>query len=258
MGNRTQTLTVRSGTGPKASTLVELATSAKQIDKDDHNRRKTKPRPVDGRKKPCAGCIRWSGRNRAREFPPTFAIYLISNAEHWARCSLRYDIRLLSLSSFTLHIEVYYRLYTQGEPIKSNNPIYSNDPFISRIIPRSVPPPRTAASLKRHLCKIEGFSAPESCTLYLSLSDNVPADGGTRLSLQGDFGPGLSPSDPVALVVSPQESGQRFPASDETRALGEVGEQVQAHYGACSCFELKVVLIGVIQFITAFTTRTVR
>ena len=55
-------------------------------------------------------------------------------------------------------------------------------------------------------------------------------DGGTRFSLQGDFGPGLSSSDPVALVVSPQESGQRFPASDETRALGEVGEQVQAHY----------------------------
>ena len=50
----------------------------------------------------------------------------------------------------------------------------------------------------------------------------------------------------------------RSPALIEKRALGEVGEQVQAHYGACSCFELKAVLIGVIQFITAFTTRTVR
>ncbi|EDR04421.1 uncharacterized protein LACBIDRAFT_295048 [Laccaria bicolor S238N-H82] len=105
--------------------------------------------------------------------------------------SSRYGIiRLLFLTSFILHSAVYYRLYTQEEPIKSNNPIYSNNPFISRIIPRSVPPPRTAASLKRHLCKIEGFSAPESCTLYLSLSENVPVDGGTRLSLQGELGPG--------------------------------------------------------------------
>ncbi|KIJ89947.1 hypothetical protein K443DRAFT_15657 [Laccaria amethystina LaAM-08-1] len=29
---------------------------------------------------------------------------------------------------------VYYRLYTQEEPIKSNNPTYSNNPFISHII----------------------------------------------------------------------------------------------------------------------------
>ena len=58
-------------------------------------------------------------------------------------------------------------------------------------------------------------------------------DGGTRLSLQGDIGPGLSPSDPVALVVSPQESGKRSPASVQTRALGEVWEQVQTRYGVC-------------------------
>ncbi|EDR00157.1 uncharacterized protein LACBIDRAFT_334388 [Laccaria bicolor S238N-H82] len=109
-------------------------------------------------------------------------------------------------------------------------PIYSNDSFISRIIPRSVPPPRTAASLKRHLCKIEGLSAPESCTLYLSLLENVPVDGATHLSLQGDFGPGLSSSDPVALVVGPQETGKRSLASVETRALGQVGEQVQTRY----------------------------
>ncbi|EDR04422.1 uncharacterized protein LACBIDRAFT_330547 [Laccaria bicolor S238N-H82] len=125
---------------------------------------------------------------------------------------------------------VYYRLYAQDGPIKSNNAIYSDNPFIGRIIPRSVPPPRTAASLKRHLCKIEGFSAPENCTLFLSLSENVPVDGGSRLSFQADFGPGLSSSDPVALVVSPQESGKWSPASVWTRASNEVGEQVQTRY----------------------------
>jgi hypothetical protein len=167
-------------------------------------------------------------------------IYLIPKVlEPWARSSLRYDTLLLLITSFIHHFTVYYRLYAQDGPIKSNNPIYSNNPFISRIIPRSLPPPRTAASLKRHLCKIEGFSAPESCTLYLSLSENVPVDGGTRLSLQGDFGPGLSSSDPVALVVGLQESGKRSPASVETMALDQAGEQVQTRYGACSSFELK-------------------
>ncbi|KIJ96691.1 hypothetical protein K443DRAFT_10436 [Laccaria amethystina LaAM-08-1] len=133
---------------------------------------------------------------------------------------------------------------SSGSSSTIGNPIYSNNPFISRILPRSVPPPRTAASLKRHLCKIEGFSAPESFTLYLSLSENLPVDGGTRPSLQGDLGPGLSSSDPVALVVSPQESEKRSPALVETRQLGEVGEQVQTHYGACSSFDLKAALIG--------------
>jgi hypothetical protein len=71
-------------------------------------------------------------------------------------------------------------------------------------------------------------------------------DGGTRLSLHGDLGPGLSSSDPLALVVSPQESGKRSPSSVQTRALSEVGEQVQTPHGACSSFELKAALIRVI------------
>jgi hypothetical protein len=71
-------------------------------------------------------------------------------------------------------------------------------------------------------------------------------DSGTRLSLQGDLGPGLSSSDPVALVVGLQESGMRSPASVETKTLDQVGEQVQTRYGACSSFGLKAALIGVI------------
>jgi hypothetical protein len=82
----------------------------------------------------------------------------------------------------------------------------------------------------------------------------VPVDGGTCLYLYRDFGPGLLSSDSVALVVGPQEHGKRSLASFKTRPLGQIGEQVQTHYGACSSFELKVTLIGIIQFIPAFTT----
>ena len=181
--------------------------------------------------------------------------YLIQNTEPWTWCSLWYGILQLFLTLFILCCPVYYQLYTQEEPIRSKNPIYSNNPFMSRIIPRLVPPPRTAASLRRHICKIEGFSVPESCNLYLSLSENVPVDGATRLFLQGDFGPGLSSSDPVALDVGPKEKGMQSLVSVETRALDQVEEQVQTRYGAYSFFELQVPLIGVIQFITAFMTR---
>lgn len=114
------------------------------------------------------------------------------------------------------------------------------------------------AMVWRYLYKIECFSEPKSYTLYLSLSENVLMEGGTHLSLQGDFGPGLSSSDLVALVVSPQESGKWSPASVKTRALGEDGEQVETCYGVCSSFKLKVTLTGVIQFTTAFMTRTVK
>ena len=78
----------------------------------------------------------------------------------------------------------------------------------------------------------------EGCTLYLSLWENAPVDGGTRLSLQGDFGPDLLLSDAVALVVGPQQSGKWSAArlSVETRALGQLGEQLQTHYGACLSF----------------------
>ena len=72
---------------------------------------------------------------------------------------------------------------------------------------------------------IEGVSAPEIRTLY--------------------------------FVVGPEESGKRSPASVETRALGQVGKQVQTRYSAWPFFVLKAALVGVIQFITALTTRAV-
>lgn len=47
-------------------------------------------------------------------------------------------------------------LYRWGA-LESKNPIYSNDRFIGRILSKSIAPPLTAASLKKHLCRVEGF-----------------------------------------------------------------------------------------------------
>ena len=96
---------------------------------------------------------------------------------------------------------VYYRLYTKEGPLESNNPIFSNDRFISRISSKSVRPPHTAPSLKRCVCKIEEVEGPEKSTLYLSLSEKKPLDDSARLGLRGKDGPGSSEVDPVVFVI---------------------------------------------------------
>ncbi|KIJ96623.1 hypothetical protein K443DRAFT_106943 [Laccaria amethystina LaAM-08-1] len=98
----------------------------------------------------------------------------------------------------TLPRYLYYRLYTKGGDLKSNNPIYSNDPFTSRILPKSLTPPQTVLSLKNHLGKIEGFSG-SSAILFDSLSSNAALEELTLLKLWGHLG--VSSREPVVLVI---------------------------------------------------------
>jgi len=96
---------------------------------------------------------------------------------------------------------VYYRLYTKDGAIESINPLYYDYHFISRVLSKSVTPPHTAASLKKHLCSCEGFKATEKCDLHLSLSEKIPVEDSTRIPLRGGDGPGMSESEPMALVI---------------------------------------------------------
>jgi hypothetical protein len=104
---------------------------------------------------------------------------------------------------------VYYRLYGKDGPIKSQHPVYSSDrePFIGRTLAKLVAPPHTAASLKRHLCYIEGFSSSmaDTAKLFVPLSCLTAKDDSAWLSLVGSSGPGLSPQEPMALVLGGQE-----------------------------------------------------
>ena len=127
---------------------------------------------------------------------------------------------------------VYYRLYTKGGPLESNNPIFSNDRSTSRISSKSVRPPHTAASLKRYVCKIEGVEGPEKTALYLSLSENKPVDDPTRLALRGNSGPGSSELDPVVFVVDKGAAEMR-PMSANNAGLNELPVwKIERRYGA--------------------------
>ncbi|EDQ99231.1 uncharacterized protein LACBIDRAFT_316824 [Laccaria bicolor S238N-H82] len=104
---------------------------------------------------------------------------------------------------------LYYRLYATDGAMKSLNPIYSNDPSISRILPKSLTPPHTALSLKRYLCKIEGL-AESNASLFESLSSDVAIAGSSCLKLRDHLGLGASSREPMVLVVGVAEAEKRL------------------------------------------------
>ncbi|EDR08941.1 uncharacterized protein LACBIDRAFT_296556 [Laccaria bicolor S238N-H82] len=129
---------------------------------------------------------------------------------------------------------VYYRLYSKDEALASHHPIYTNDPFISRIVSRSVPPPRIAASLKSYLYRVEGFELPKHCDLYLSISDSeAPLDDSIQLPLRGENGPGSSEFEPMVLVVDSAALEKRSAGGnmESTQLFGEFDKERQyVHY----------------------------
>ena len=103
----------------------------------------------------------------------------------------------------------------------SNNPIYANNPFTSRTLPKFVTPPRTVLSVKNHICKIEGLSAPTSSTLFESLSSETPVVESSRLAFGGYSGLGSSENDPIVLVVGVEEVEQRLAGTAQSERLPE-------------------------------------
>ena len=153
---------------------------------------------------------------------------------------------------------VYYRLYTVEGPLESNNPIFVNDCFISRVSSKSVRPPHTAASLKRCVCKIEGVKGPEKATLYLSLSEKKPLDNSARLALRGNPGPGLSEVDPAVFVIDNGVAEKRLRSASKAGSDELPAGKAEQQYSAFCSLILKNLQFHTHQFITDFTTTIVK
>ena len=80
-------------------------------------------------------------------------------------------------------------------------PAGSNDPCVGRVSITSIPPPHTASSIMRCIFKIEMVHSYEECQLFPSLSNASPL-GVEHVSLFGNDGPGSTPEDAMAVVVS--------------------------------------------------------
>ncbi|KAJ7647853.1 hypothetical protein FB45DRAFT_210041 [Roridomyces roridus] len=143
------------------------------------------------------------------------------------------------LASLVTEYEVYYRIYTPSGAIPVKGAASRPDPFVGRILARSVPPPHRAGMLKRRILAVEGLpdrtiSVKESPKAQLvapsnfleslfpsitSLSSSTPAStsSGTRIYasiydsqpmvddavvvLTGDGRHGATPDNPLAIVL---------------------------------------------------------
>ncbi|EDR06236.1 uncharacterized protein LACBIDRAFT_329075 [Laccaria bicolor S238N-H82] len=153
-----------------------------------------------------------------------------SNDERFFACSLTpYGIKFIGWSR-----RIYYRPYQEDGAIESRSPAYSNDRFIGRILSKAVTPPHTAASLKSHLCKIEGFSGSENAHLYSSLLSQTILDNSSRLALMNRHGPGSSEKEPMVLLIKNVEKrstgGPQTPAGLPENPLANIINYVYYRY----------------------------
>ena len=101
---------------------------------------------------------------------------------------------------------VYYRLYTEDGAIPSANHVYSDDPYLGRILAELVAPPHIAMSLKHCLLSVENMDNKTTASLFISSSSQTPLGDTDRLSILATLGPGWLPNEPMALVVNLSES----------------------------------------------------
>jgi hypothetical protein len=97
---------------------------------------------------------------------------------------------------------VYYRVYAEDGAIETVNPVYSDDPYLGRILARRVAPPHTASSLRRCLSNVENIGTDIQTSLFIATSSESPMDNSDRMSILAHTGPGYTANEPVALVIS--------------------------------------------------------
>ena len=84
----------------------------------------------------------------------------------------------------------------------SKTPATPGDPFIGRIKVRSVPPPRTAKTVKRCIAKLENIKDHGSTSLFLTSYSKSPIDDSEKIiTILNGTGPGTTPQEPLALVA---------------------------------------------------------
>ncbi|EDR05869.1 uncharacterized protein LACBIDRAFT_329325 [Laccaria bicolor S238N-H82] len=105
--------------------------------------------------------------------------------------------------------------------IATNNPIYANTLFISRTLLKLVAPPCAALSIKKHLCKIEGFSGATNSTFFESISSQTAVTDSFRMVLKEPFGPGISEDDPMVLVIEAEDAEKRSASTAQSMGLPE-------------------------------------
>ena len=117
---------------------------------------------------------------------------------------------------------VFYRIYAEDGALPSKSPFSPDDPFLGRIKFGSVPPPRTAKTVKRSIAKVENLKDRESTSLFLSPYSQAPMDDVEKITIVNGTGPGSTAQEPLSLVTTMSESERRYLES------GRRGELISA------------------------------
>jgi hypothetical protein len=95
--------------------------------------------------------------------------------------------------------KVYYLLYYDGCEMPSKVAFDSEEPSLGRIRADSVPPPHSAASIKRCISRVERNPELADAELFADISCKTPLQEGHISILRTDC-PSLSPNKPMAIV----------------------------------------------------------
>ena len=115
-------------------------------------------------------------------------------------CEFRFWPPLINCVNFV----VYYRIYAEDGGIPSKTPVTSSDPYLGRIKVESVPPPRTAKTVKRSIAKLENIKDRTSTTLFPTLFIESPMDDAEKVTIlnASRTGPGSTPQEPRGVTQS--------------------------------------------------------
>ena len=108
--------------------------------------------------------------------------------------------------------------------LPSNTPVSPGDPFLGRIKIGSVPPPRTARTVKRCIAKKEIIKDRENTSLFLTSYSQTPMDDTDKVSILNGTGPGSAPQEPLALVAKLSDSERSDLESGRKGGLASVAE----------------------------------
>ena len=97
---------------------------------------------------------------------------------------------------------MYYRLYVDDCEKPSKVAVDQEEPSLGRIQAASIVPPHNAATIKRCISRVEGIPELSYANLFANISCNAPLKEGHISILRTDC-PGLSPKEPMAIVLDP-------------------------------------------------------
>ncbi|KAF9520665.1 hypothetical protein BS47DRAFT_1481406 [Hydnum rufescens UP504] len=128
-----------------------------------------------------------------------------SGDEHWQNRADMSSFHGISTPGPS-HRPVYYRVYSADGLIPTKQPVSRDDSSLGRTYAHFVPPPHTAATLKRHLVVREGIGRDIPSSLFHDISATVPLEETAAVALLSESGPGSTSHDPLVLVLNDSDA----------------------------------------------------